>query len=90
MYDCSYNYLSRCNNRIRTTQYDEGLGGNIHNCIVDATDYASIGWYNTHPGNVWRCKFTGLRYGVTTELLHQGWRWIFRLFYSKLEWRTNT
>ena len=67
MFDCSYNYSSRSNNRLRFTHYDEGIGGHIHNCIVDATDYASVGWQNTHPGNVWRCKFTGLRHGVTTE-----------------------
>ena len=67
VFDCSYNYLSRCNNRLRFTHYDEGIGGHVHNCIVNATDYASIGWQNTHPGNVWRCRFTGLRYGVTTE-----------------------
>lgn len=72
VYDCSYNYVSRSNNRLRFTHYDEGLGGHIHNCIVDATDYASIGWQNTHPGNVWRCKFTGLRYGVTTESVIPG------------------
>lgn len=67
IFDCSYNYVSRSNNRLRFTHYDEGLGGHIHNCIVDATDYASVGWQNTHPGNVWRCKFTGLRHGVTCE-----------------------
>ena len=67
LFDCSYNYTSRCNNRVRVFHYEPGLGGFMHNCIVDATDYASAGWHNTNPGEIWRCKFTGLRYGVTTE-----------------------
>ncbi len=67
LFDISYNYVSRSNNRLRVTQYDEGLGGHMHNCIIDATDYASAGWQNSHPGNIWRCKFTGVRYGTITE-----------------------
>ena len=67
LFDCSYNYLSRCNNRLRVFHYEEGIGGTVHNCIVDATDYASAGWYHSHPGNFWRCKFTGLRYKTTVE-----------------------
>lgn len=67
LFDCSYNYLSRNNNRLRAFHYEEGLGGTVHNCIVDATDYASAGWYHSHPGNFWRCKFTGLRHKTTVE-----------------------
>ena len=67
LFDCSYNYLSRNNNRLRCFHYEEGIGGTVHNCIVDATDYASAGWYHSHPGNFWRCKFTGLRYKTTVE-----------------------
>ena len=67
LFDCSYNYVSRCNNRVRVFHYESGLGGFMHNVIVNATDYASAGWHNTNPGEIWRCKFTGLRYGVTTE-----------------------
>ena len=67
LFDCSYNYLSRNNNRLRVFHYEEGIGGTVHNCIVDATDYASAGWYHSHPGNFWRCKFTGLRYKTTVE-----------------------
>lgn len=65
--ECAYNYVSRSNNRFRSFNYDEGIGGNMHNCIVNATDYASCGWYSMHPGNVWRCKFTGIRYGTLSE-----------------------
>jgi hypothetical protein len=67
LFDCSYNYLSRNNNRLRCFHYEEGIGGTVHNCIVDATDYASAGWYHSHPGNFWRCKFTGLRHRTTVE-----------------------
>jgi hypothetical protein len=67
MYEISYNYSSRNNNRARIYGHEEGLGGNMHNCIIDATDYASTGFYNAHPGEIWRCKFTGLRYGVISE-----------------------
>ena len=67
LFDCSYNYLSRNNNRLRVFHYEEGIGGTVHNCIVDATDYASAGWYHSHPGNFWRCKFTGLRHRTTVE-----------------------
>ena len=65
--DISYMYVSRCNNRIRHFAYDSGIGGWIHNIIVDASDYAGLGWYRSHPGDIWRCKFTGMRYGVITE-----------------------
>jgi hypothetical protein len=67
MYEYSYNYASRNNNRSRIYGHEEGLGGNMHNCIVDATDYASTGFYNAHPGEIWRCRFTGLRYGAISE-----------------------
>ena len=65
--DCAYMYVSRCNNRIRHTSYDGGIGGIVHNIICDATDYAGVGWYKTNPGEVWRCKFTGISAGVLTE-----------------------
>lgn len=67
LFDCAYMYCSRNNNRFRTFHYEEGIGGTCHNIIVDATDYASAGWYHSHPGNFWRCKFTGLRYKTTVE-----------------------
>ena len=67
MFDFSYCYASRNNNRNRIFAYEEGLGGTIHNIISDATHYGGIGWYMPHPGSVWRCKFTGMRYGLTVD-----------------------
>ena len=67
LFDFGYNYSSRNNNRNRQFVYEDGIGGCIHNSIVDATDYAGLGWYGVNPGQVWRCKFTGVRYGVIVE-----------------------
>lgn len=65
--ECAYNYSSRCNNRNRQFTYDAGIGGVMHNCIVDANEYGGLGWYIASPGDIWRCKFTGMRYGMITE-----------------------
>jgi len=67
MFDFSYCYASRCNNRNRIFAYEEGIGGALHNIISDANHYGGLGWYMPHPGSVWRCKFTGMRYGLTVD-----------------------
>jgi hypothetical protein len=67
MFDLSYCYASRCNNRNRLFAYEEGIGGTLHNVISDANDYGGLGWYMPHPGSIWRCKFTGMRYGLLVE-----------------------
>ena len=67
LYDIAYLYSSRNQNRVRTQCNNMGIGGQMHNVIVDATDCATTGWYSQHPGGLWRCKFTGLKHTVTTE-----------------------
>jgi len=65
-WEFAYNYGSRGSNGLRAiTVYEHGFG--FHDIIIDGCNYW-ITPYNTDSGlTFYRCRFTGNRYGVTTE-----------------------
>jgi len=65
-YEFAYNYVSRCYYGARfINRYESGMG--FHDNIFNAGIYA-IGLYNSNTGTaVFRCRFTGFRYGILNE-----------------------